>query len=106
MSDSGVEIWNLLAERGADNVILMGVHANMCVLGRPFGLRQLARHGKHVVLMRDLTDAMYNPARPPHVSHFRGTELIVEHIEKFVCPTVSSEQIVGGEPFRFQGAPQ
>jgi nicotinamidase-related amidase len=103
ISDSGVEIWNLLAERGADHVILMGVHVNMCVLGRPFGLRQLVKNGKHVVLMRDLTDAMYNPARWPNVSHFRGTDLIVEHIEKFVCPTISSEQIVGGEPFRFKG---
>jgi hypothetical protein len=35
----------------------------MCASGRPFGLRQLARSGKHVVLMRDLTDSMYNPAR-------------------------------------------
>jgi nicotinamidase-related amidase/type 1 glutamine amidotransferase len=102
VSDSGVEIWNLLEQRGIDNVILMGVHANMCVLGRPFGLRQLAKNGKHVVLMRDMTDTMYNPARWPHVSHFRGTDLIVEHVEKHVCPTVTSDQILGGRPFRFR----
>jgi nicotinamidase-related amidase len=102
ISDSGVEIWNLLEERGISNVMLMGVHANMCVLGRPFGLRQMARNGKHVVLMRDLTDTMYNPARWPHVSHFEGTERIIEHIEKFVCPTITSEQILGGKSFRFK----
>jgi nicotinamidase-related amidase len=102
VSDSGVEVWNMLEERGIEHVILMGVHTNMCVLGRPFGLRQLAKNGKHVVLMRDMTDTMYNPARWPHVSHFRGTDLIVEHIEKFVCPTISSDQIVGGKPFRFK----
>lgn len=102
VSDSGVEIWNLLEERGIDHVILMGVHTNMCVLGRPFGLRQMAKNGKNVVLMRDLTDTMYNPARWPHVNHFRGTDLIVEHIEKFVCPTVTSDQILGGKPFRFK----
>ena len=62
ISDSGVEIWNLLEARGIDNVILMGVHTNMCVAGRPFGLRQMAKNGKHVVLMRDMTDTMYNPA--------------------------------------------
>jgi nicotinamidase-related amidase len=45
VSDSGVEIWNLLEERGIDNVILVGVHTNMCVLGRPFGLRQMAKNG-------------------------------------------------------------
>jgi outer membrane protein assembly factor BamB len=103
VTDSGVEVWNLLAERGIDNVILVGVHTNMCVLGRPFGLRQLAKNGKNVVLMRDLTDTMYNPARPPQVSHFRGTELIVEYIEKCVCPTVTSDQVLGGRPFRFAG---
>jgi nicotinamidase-related amidase len=102
ISDSGVEIWNLLEERGIKNVILMGVHTNMCVLGRPFGLRQMAKNGKHVVLMRDLTDTMYNPARWPYVNHFRGTDLIVEHIEKFVCPTITSNQILGGEPFHFK----
>jgi Zn-dependent M28 family amino/carboxypeptidase/nicotinamidase-related amidase len=102
ISDSGVEIWSLLEARGIKNVILMGVHTNMCVLGRPFGLRQMAKNGKHVVLMRDLTDTMYNPARWPHVSHFEGTERIIEHIEKFVCPTISSDQILGGKPFRFK----
>jgi nicotinamidase-related amidase len=103
ISDSGVEIWNLLTQRGIDNVILVGVHTNMCVLGRPFGLRQMAKNGKNVVLMRDLTDTMYNPKRAPFVSHFEGTRLIVEHIEKFVCPTITSEQIAGGKEFRFKG---
>ncbi len=102
VSDSGVEIWNLLEQRGIDQVILVGVHTNMCVLGRPFGLRQMAKNGKKVVLMRDLTDTMYNPARWPYVSHFRGTELIVEYIEKFICPTISSEQLLGGKPFHFK----
>lgn len=101
ISDSGVEIWNLLESRGIKNVILSGVHTNMCVLGRPFGLRQLAKNGKNVVLMRDMTDTMYNPAMPPYVSHFAGTELIVEHIEKYVCPTITSVDFVGGQPFRY-----
>lgn len=103
ISDSGVEIWNLLEERGIQNVILCGVHTNMCVLGRPFGLRQMSKNGKNVVLMRDMTDTMYNPARPPYVNHFMGTELIVEHVEKYVCPTILSTDIVGGKPFRFSG---
>jgi nicotinamidase-related amidase/type 1 glutamine amidotransferase len=102
ISDSGVEIWNLLTQRGIKNVILVGVHTNMCVLGRPFGLRQMAKNGKNVVLMRDMTDTMYNPARWPYVSHFRGTDLIVEHIEKFVCPTIASDQLLGGRPFIFK----
>jgi hypothetical protein len=103
ISDSGIEIWNLLEERGINNVILVGVHTNMCVLGRPFGLRQMAKNGKNVVLVRDLTDTMYNPKMPPMVSHFEGTRLIVEHIEKYVCPTITSDQLLGGKEFRFKG---
>ena len=49
LTDRGDEVWSILEARGIDNVILTGVHVNMCVLGRPFGLRQLARNGKHVV---------------------------------------------------------
>ncbi len=103
ISDNGEEIWSVLEQRGSDNVILLGVHTNMCVLGRPFGLRQMAKNGKNVVLMRDLTDTMYNPARAPFVSHFAGTDLIIEHIEKWVCPTITSDQFLGDKPFRFAG---
>lgn len=101
ISDSGVEIWNLLEARGVKNVILMGVHTNMCVLGRPFGLRQMSKNGKNVVLMRDMTDTMYNPHKAPFVHHHGGTQLIIEHIEKFVAPSITSVDFVGGEPFRY-----
>jgi type 1 glutamine amidotransferase len=74
----------------------------MCVLGRPFGLRQMAKNGKNVVLVRDMTDTMYNPDRWPYVAHFQGTDLIVQHIEKYVCPTITSDQILGGTPFKFK----
>lgn len=103
ISDSGVEIWNLLEQRGIKNVVLLGVHTNMCVLGRPFGLRQLSKNGRNVVLMRDMTDTMYNPQRWPFVTHYVGTERVVEHIERVVCPTITSGDFVGGEPFRFRG---
>jgi nicotinamidase-related amidase/type 1 glutamine amidotransferase len=101
VSDKGDEVWSILQHLGINRVILTGVHTNMCVLGRPFGLRQMARNGKRVVLVRDLTDTMYNPERWPFVSHFSGTDLIVEHIEKFVCPTITSDQLIGGPAFRF-----
>jgi type 1 glutamine amidotransferase/nicotinamidase-related amidase len=102
ISDSGAEIWNLLEQRGIKNVILMGVHTNMCVLGRPFGLRNMSRFGKKVVLMRDLTDTMYNSKARPFVSHFTGTDLVIEHIEKFVCPTITSTVFTGKQQFRFK----
>jgi putative heme-binding domain-containing protein len=102
ISDSGVEIWNLLESRGIDTMLLMGVHTNMCVLGRPFGLRQLVRHGKRAILVRDLTDTMYNSRSWPYVSHFRGTERIIEHIEKYVASTITSNDLTRQSPFQFQ----
>jgi len=102
ISDRGAEIWNLMEERDVKNVLLVGVHTNMCVLGRPFGLRNMARFGKNVVLVRDLTDTMYSHEMEPKVSHFTGTDLIVNHIERHVCPTTTSEHWTGGLPFRFK----
>jgi nicotinamidase-related amidase/type 1 glutamine amidotransferase len=96
------EAYNLLQAHGIDNVLVMGVHTNICVLGRPFSIRQMVYQGKNVALMRDLTDTMYNPRRRPFVPHCRGTDLVIEHIEKFWCPTVTSAAFLGGEPFRFK----
>ena len=105
ISDSGTEIWNLLDARGIDNVILAGVHVNMCVSGRPFGLRQMTKNGKNAVLLRDLTDAMYNPDSWPFVSHARGTGLFIEYLEKRICATITSDQILGDRaPFAFSEA--
>lgn len=102
LTDNGQETYNLLAERQIDNVILCGVHLNMCVLGRPFAIRQMVKLGKNVALMRDMTDTMYNPERPPGVDHFTGTDLVIEHIEKFWCPSFTSTDITGKEAFRFK----
>ena len=102
ITDNGQETWNLLAERGIENVILCGVHLNMCVLGRPFAIRQMVNLGKKVALMRDMTDTMYNPERPPGVSHFEGTDRVVEHVEKYWCPSFTSSDLTGKPAFRFK----
>jgi len=106
ITDNGQEVWNMLAERGIENVILCGVHLNMCVLGRPFAIRQMVKLGKNVALLRDLTDTMYNPDRPPGVSHFAGTDLMIEHVEKYWCPSFTSSDITGKPPFQFKSDPR
>jgi hypothetical protein len=95
------EAYYLMRQRGITNVIVMGVHTNMCVLGRPFGIRQLVYQGMNVALMRDMTDTMYNPAKAPFVTHFEGTDLVIQHIEKHWCPTLTSVDFLGGREFRF-----
>lgn len=101
VSDNGTEVYNLLQQRGIENLIVMGVHTNMCVLGRPFAIRAMVRAGKNVALMRDMTDTMYSPASRPQVNHFAGTDLVIEHIEKYWCPTITSAVFTGKPPFRF-----
>jgi len=103
ITDDGQETWNLLSERKIENVILCGVHLNMCVLGRPFAIRQMAKLGKNVSLIRDMTDTMYNPDRPPGVSHFEGTDRVVEHVERYWCPSFLSTDITGKPAFCFKG---
>lgn len=101
ISDNGQEIYNLLQQRGIDNVIVMGVHTNICVSGRPFGLRQMAYFGKSVALCRDLTDSLFQ-SRSGRLNHFRGTDLIVDHIEARICPSITSTSITGKPAFRFR----
>ncbi|MDB6032288.1 MAG: protein-signal peptide and transrane prediction [Verrucomicrobiales bacterium] len=101
ITDNGQEAFNLLAERGIKNVMIAGVHLNMCVLGRPVAIRQMVQQGKNIVLIRDMTDTMYNPEKKPFMSHFKGTELVVDHVEKYWCPTFLSSDITGGKAFAF-----
>lgn len=97
VTDDGQEVLNLLDERGILDVLVMGVHANICVLGRPFGIRQLVRLRKRPILCRDLTDSFHRDPRGPAW----GTDQIVAHIEERWCPSVTSDQLIGGEPFVF-----
>ena len=103
ITDNGQETWNLLTARGIDHLVIAGVHLNMCVLGRPFGIRQMVKMGKNVALLRDMTDTMYDPRRKPNVSHFEGTQLVIEHVEKYWCPTTTSSVLTGRPPFAFKG---
>jgi nicotinamidase-related amidase len=83
ISDKGAELWSYYQHHGIEHVLIMGVHTGMCILNRTFAIKQMARWGMDITLIRDLTDAMYNPAKPPYVSHEQGTELIVGFIEKY-----------------------
>jgi nicotinamidase-related amidase len=103
ISDSGAEIGAYFKKKGIHNVILMGVHTNMCIVGRSFGLRAMKRMGVNVVLMRDMTDLMYNQAMQPYVNHFSGLDLMIEYIETYICPTITSSDFTGDKQFRFTG---
>ena len=94
ISDNGAEIYNLLKQRDIRTLFIMGVHTNMCILNRSFAIKQMTRWGMRCVLVRDLTDAMYNPAQRPFVSHAAGTALVIEHIERYWCPSARSADLM------------
>lgn len=100
VSADGQEVYNLLRQRGIQHVVIMGVHTNRCVLGRPFGIRQMVYLGKDVVLCRDLTDSYH---RDPG-QHFQGLEEIIRHVERNWCPTILSTSLSGKPAFQFQAA--
>jgi nicotinamidase-related amidase len=94
ISDNGAEIYSFLKERDIRTLLVMGVHANMCILNRTFAIKRMNALGIRCILVRDLTDAMYNPADPPHVSHDAGTQLVIEYIEKYWCPTTTRSDLL------------
>ena len=94
LTDDGLELAAYLTEQERLVVLMTGVHTNLCVLRRSFGLVALVGHGFSPVLVADLTDAMYDPADPPYVQHDAGTDLIVRYIEAFVAPSTRSDRIV------------
>jgi nicotinamidase-related amidase len=94
ISDNGAEIYKFLKTRGIEYYFLMGVHTNMCVLGRSFGIKPMTKAGFKVALVRDLTDTMYNPAQIPYVPHDVGTALVCDYIEKFYCASILSKEFL------------
>jgi nicotinamidase-related amidase len=93
VSEKGAEIYSLLAERGIRNLLYTGVHTNFCILNRTFGIKQMTRWGVRCILIRDLTDSMYDPKKAPFVTHEEGTELVIQHIEKYWAPTALSGDV-------------
>jgi nicotinamidase-related amidase len=98
VTDDGNELLALLEERGVEDVVILGVHTNRCVLGRPYGIRQLAYWAKRPVLCRDLTDSFHRDPR----GHLWGNEHMISHIERYWCPSLTSSQLVDGSDFHFK----
>jgi nicotinamidase-related amidase len=94
VSDNGDEIYSFVRARKITTLLIMGVHTNMCVLNRAFAIKRMTSLGIHCILVRDLTDAMYNPQDAPHVSHDAGTQLVIEYIEKYWAPTTTSADLL------------
>jgi hypothetical protein len=89
MPDTLQDVYSICKERGLTHLIYMGVHTQVCLLGKPMGLRNLKAAGLRCILARDLTDAHpgYDPASG--FTPDRHTAEVVEHFEKHLAPTIN-----------------
>jgi len=88
MPDTREEVWAICRERGLTHLVYVGFHTQVCLLGKPMGLRAMKRAGLRCILARDMTDAHpgYDPARgfTPDLN----TTQVVEHFERHLAPTI------------------
>jgi hypothetical protein len=85
------ETYNILAERGITHVILAGFATNMCLWGKPAGMKNLLRYGFRCLVARDLTEAItryaeecFNPTE--------GTLNTLYILEQQAGPSISMEE--------------
>ena len=93
--EEGDIAYSVAQKHKLERVIMLGVHTNYCCLHRQFGIKNMVRWGVPIALMRDLTDAIYNPATRPYVSQAEGTQLVIRYIESFWCSSLLSDDVAG-----------
>ena len=88
MPDTQAEVYAICRQRGLTHLVYVGFHTQVCLLGKPMGLKAMKAAGMKCVLARDMTDAHpgYEPARgfTPDLN----TRQVVEHFEKHLAPTI------------------
>lgn len=92
--NGGIQLWAVVSAKKLKNIVYVGIAENMCVMHRDFGIEKTRRWGLNPVLVRDLTDSMYQPTDSPYVSHEEGTKIMGGYIEKFWAPSVSKWDIL------------
>ncbi len=88
MPDTQSEVFAICQQRGLTYLIYVGFHTQVCLLGKPMGLKAMKSAGLRCILARDMTDAHpgYDPARgfTPDLN----TEQVVAHFEQHLAPTI------------------
>lgn len=94
ISEEPKEISGFFHQRNIKNIFFLGIHVNVCLLHRPFGIIGSVRRGYNAFLVRDLTDSICTPSKQPFVSHEEGTLLSIKYIEEHWCPSVLSKELI------------
>jgi hypothetical protein len=92
MPDTQAEVYAICQRNHLTHLIYVGFHTQVCLLGKPMGLRAMKSAGLKCVLARDMTDAHpgYDPARK--FTPDLNTEQVVEHFERHLAPTLHFQQ--------------
>lgn len=82
-------LYAICKKRGITHLLYMGVHTQVCLLGKSVGVKRMLEAGMNCILARDLTDAhgMYDPEKGITPDAF--TWRVVEHFEKHLTPTIN-----------------
>lgn len=82
-------LYSVCKAQGITHLLYLGVHTQVCLLGKSIGLRAMSEAGFTCILARDLTDAhgMYDPATGMTPDQF--TADVVAHFEKHLSPTIN-----------------
>jgi hypothetical protein len=81
-------LYSLCKQRALTHIIYLGVHTQVCLLGKSIGLLNMSRAGFQCILARDLTDAhgRYDPDKNATPDDF--TAEVVAHFEKYLAPSI------------------
>ena len=100
-SNNNQELCNLCGERGITTLLYMGVAANMCLIHRDAGVKNMMRLGFRCILVRDMAFAIsgngYDPDRKcedPGLTPATGSEAVLRHLEQHWMPSVTSDQLL------------
>jgi nicotinamidase-related amidase len=83
------ELYGNCRTRNLDHLIYMGVHTNVCVMGKPEAIRNMASAGLNCILARDLTDAITHYDPEAAYTPEDGTAQTVADIERAGIPTIN-----------------
>ena len=88
-------------------MLYCGVATNMCVMARGTAIVASKSKGLEALLLRDLTDTMYNPELPPYLeTHEAGTQLFINFLEKdFTDVELPEERLESTFKTGFSGSP-
>jgi hypothetical protein len=88
IADTLQDVWTICQDRQLTHLIYAGVHTEVCLLGKPMGLRNLKAAGIKCILARDLTDAHPDYAPERGLTPDGHTADVVAHFERYLAPSI------------------